>query len=181
MMIFGLFLIYSGIKSWIENSSDHKEEVAVTEGKMYKLISKFFTISPELHGDKFVIVKNGVKMITPLMVALIIIELTDLVFAIDSIPAIFAISNDPIILYTSNIFAILGLRSLYFLLSNSLNLFSKLHYGLAIILAFIGTKMIIMPWYHFPIAYSLSFIATVLLTTVAWSLYVNSQNKKISQ
>lgn len=181
MMLFGIFLIYSGIKSWTEHSDEHKEEVAVTEGKMYKLINKFFTISPTLEGDKFFVIKNGVKMITPLMVTLIIIELTDLVFAIDSIPAIFAISKDPIILYTSNIFAILGLRSLYFLLSNSLNLFSKLHFGLAIILSFIGMKMIIMPWFHFPIGLSLGFITTVLIGTVIWSLIANkkAQNKII--
>lgn len=117
-------------------------------------------------------------MITPLLVALIIIELTDLVFAIDSIPAIFAIAPDnPFILYTSNIFAILGLRSLYFLLANSMTLFSKLSYGLALILTFIGIKMIIMPFYHFPISYSLLFIVSVLLFTVVWSLASNKKKK----
>lgn len=178
MMIFGLFLIYSGIKSWGEKE---EEETDIKESWMYRTIGKFFTISPTLEGDKFVVVKNGVKMITPLFVALIIIELTDLVFAIDSIPAIFAISSDPIILYTSNIFAILGLRSLYFLLSNSLNLFSKLHYGLAVILSFIGMKMIIMPWWHFPIGWSLAFIGTTLVCTIIWSLYANAQNCKIPE
>lgn len=149
---------------------------------MYQLINRFFTIHPTLVGDKFIIVKNGIKMITPLFVALIIIELTDLVFAIDSIPAIFAIApSDPFILYTSNIFAILGLRSLYFLLANSLNLFSKLHYGLAVVLAFIGIKMIIMPWYHFPIIGSLAFIGSVLVMTVIWSLYANAHACQITK
>lgn len=181
MLLFGLFLVHSGIKSW--NAHSHAEDDKdLSQSKMYQLINRFFKISPTLEDDKFVVVKNGVKMITPLFVALIIIELTDLVFAIDSIPAIFSIApNDPFILYTSNIFAILGLRSLYFLLANSLNLFSKLHYGLAIILAFIGMKMIIMPWYHVPIHISLTFIATVLIVTVLWSFYANAQACKIPQ
>lgn len=178
MPLFGLFLLYSGIKTW--KGDDKEEKKDITEGWMYRIVGRFFKISPTLEDEKFFTIKNGIRYVTPLFVALIIIELTDLVFAIDSIPAIFAIApNDPFILYTSNIFAILGLRSLYFLLANSLNLFSKLHYGLAIVLAFIGFKMIIMPWYHFDTRYSLAFIGTVLVSTVIWSLYVNAQNCQI--
>lgn len=181
MFCFGLFLIYSGIKSWTDHD---KEKPDIKQSFGYKLVNKFFKVSPELDKEKFFTIKNGVKMATPLFVALIIIELTDLVFAIDSIPAIFSIApNDPFILYTSNIFAILGLRSLYFLLANSLNLFSKLHYGLAVILSFIGMKMIIMPWYHFNMLYSLGFIASVLIGTIVWSLYANKKllEKKIHE
>ena len=156
MIAFGIFLLIAGIKSGLPQ----REEV--------------FKVSPELHGDKFFIVQNGIKMITPLLVALIIIEITDLVFAIDSIPAIFAIAPDsPFVLYTSNIFAILGLRSLYFLLATSLNIFSKLNYGLAIILSFIGIKMIIMPRIHVPVGLSLGVIVGILALTIAWSLWSN--------
>ncbi len=173
MFFFGLFLIYSGIKSWTDHGDEKPD---VKNGFAYRMISKFFQISPDLDKEKFFTIKNGIKMATPLFVALIIIELTDLVFAIDSIPAIFSTApNDPFILYTSNIFAILGLRSLYFLLANSLNIFSKLHYGLAVILSFIGMKMIIMPWTHFNMMYSLAFIASVLIGTIIWSLYANKK------
>lgn len=179
MIAFGIFLLIAGIKSWLPQREEVKD---ISDGLGYKLINKLFKVSPDLHGDKFVIVQHGVKMITPLLVALIIIEITDLVFAVDSIPAIFAIAPDsPFILYTSNIFAILGLRSLYFLLANSLSLFSKLHYGLAIILSFIGIKMIIMPRYHFPIGLSLSVIVGVLAITILWSLRVTKKNHDAHQ
>lgn len=176
MLIFGIFLVIAGIKSGLPQKEEVKE---LSDWFIYKLINKRFKVSPELHDDKFIIIEKGVRMITPLLLAVIIIEFTDLVFAIDSIPAIFAIApEDPFILYTSNIFAILGLRSLYFLLANSMSLFSKLSYGLAVILSFIGIKMIIMPFYHFPINYSLLFIVSVLIFTVLWSLAHNHKQKK---
>lgn len=171
MIAFGIFLLIAGIKSGLPQREEVKK---ISDGLGYKLINKFFKVSSEIHGDKFFIVQNGIKMITPLLVALIIIEITDLVFAIDSIPAIFAIAPDsPFVLYTSNIFAILGLRSLYFLLANSLNIFSKLNYGLAIILSFIGIKMIIMPRIHVPVGLSLGIIVGVLALTIMWSLWSN--------
>ena len=149
LTIFGFFLVYAGIKSWSsDNEEDENQDLNKNIG--VRLVHKFFKVTNEFDGGKFFTVKNGVKMATPLFVALMVIEITDLVFAVDSIPAIFAIApNDPFILYTSNIFAILGLRSMYFLLANSIDKFNKLHYGLAIILAFIGIKMLIMPFYHF--------------------------------
>ena len=141
-----------------------------------KLVHKFFKVSPSFDGDKFFTIKNGIKMATPLFVALAVIEITDLVFSVDSIPAIFAIApNDPFILYSSNIFAILGLRSLYFLLANSMDKFGKLHYGLAVILSFIGIKMIIMPFYHFDSTISLAIIGGILLITIIWSLLANKK------
>jgi len=136
-----------------------------------RLVHRFFKVSDSFDGDKFFTIQNGIKMVTPLFVALAVIEITDLVFAVDSIPAIFAIApDDPFILYTSNIFAILGLRSLYFLLANSMDMFSKLHYGLAVILVFIGVKMLIMPFYHFDSMISLAIIGSVLLISVGASL-----------
>lgn len=176
MMFFWLFLVYAWIKSWKkEDNEDEKKDLS--ENFWYKLVTKFFKTTPKVEGSKFFIIENWIKYATPLFVALVIIELTDLVFAVDSIPAIFSISSDPFILYTSNIFAILGLRSLYFLLANSMWVFSKLHYGLAVILAFIWTKMLIMPWYHFQTTHSLMIIATVLIGTTIWSIISNKKNK----
>lgn len=175
LFLFWIFLIYSWIKSW--KGDDEDEEKDVTKSFWYRVVQKFFKITPKIESSKFFIIENGIKYATPLFVALVIIEITDLVFAIDSIPAIFGISKDPFILYTSNIFAILGLRSLYFLLANSMNLFSKLHYGLAVILAFIWTKMVIIPFYHFNVLVSLWIIASVLIITVTWSLLSNKEQK----
>ncbi|MBF0597900.1 TerC family protein [Faecalibacter rhinopitheci] len=173
LTLFGFFLIIAGIKSW-SSSNDEDDDLSKNIG--VRIVHKFFKVSPSFDGDKFFTVKNGVKMVTPLFVALAVIEVTDLVFAVDSIPAIFAIApNDPFILYSSNIFAILGLRSLYFLLANSMDKFGKLHYGLAIILTFIGIKMIIMPFYHFDSTVSLAVIGGVLLTTIIWSLISNKK------
>lgn len=168
MTLFGLFLIYAGVKSWSAGDDDDDEDYNNTRGA--KLIRKLFKVSDSYDGDKFFTYKNGVKMATPLLVVVAVIEFTDLLFAVDSIPAIFAISNDPFILYTSNIFAILGLRALFFLLDNFIHLFSKLPYGLAIILAFIGVKMVISPFYHIESVFSLMVIGGVLLLSVVASL-----------
>ena len=169
MTLFGLFLVYAGIKSWSAGDEDDDEDYNDTRGA--KLIRKFFNVTDKYHGDKFFIMENGLKMATPLLVVVAVIEFTDLLFAVDSIPAIFAISNDPFILYTSNIFAILGLRALFFLLDNFIHLFSKLSYGLAFILSFIGIKMIISPFYHIDSVYSLMVIGGVLVLSVIASIY----------
>lgn len=168
MTIFGLFLIYAGIKSWGGGDDDDDKDFSDTAGA--KLIKKFWKVSDDYDGDKFFTVQNGMKMATPLLVVVAVIEFTDVLFAVDSIPAIFAISKDPFILYTSNIFAILGLRALYFLLANFIHLFSKLPYGLAIVLAFIGVKMLISPWYHVPSVISLSIIGSILVLSVLVSI-----------
>ncbi|MEG1377529.1 MAG: hypothetical protein RSC81_10670, partial [Myroides sp.] len=178
LFIFGIFLIIAGIKSWASDSEE-EEGADMSKNIGVRLVHKFFKVTKDFHGDKFFTVENGVKMVTPLFVALAVIEITDLVFAVDSIPAIFAIApDDPFILYTSNIFAILGLRSLYFLLANSMDMFSKLHYGLAIILVFIGVKMIIMPYFHFDSSISLAIIGSVLAISVIWSLLSNRKHKE---
>ncbi|KUJ54847.1 TerC/Alx family metal homeostasis membrane protein [Chryseobacterium aquaticum] len=168
MTLFGLFLIYAGIKSWGDDGDDDNENYGDTAGA--KLIKSFWKVSDNYDGDKFFTVQNGIKMATPLLVVVAVIEFTDVLFAVDSIPAIFAISNDPFILYTSNIFAILGLRSLYFLLANFIHMFSKLPYGLAIILAFIGVKMLIAPWYHITSPVSLGIVGGVLVISVLLSI-----------
>lgn len=170
LTIFGVFLVIAGIKSWFSKNND-SEETDLSRNIGVRLVHKFYKVTKDFDGDKFFTVQNGVKMVTPLFVALVVIEVTDLVFAVDSIPAIFAIApNDPFILYTSNIFAILGLRSLYFLLANSLDMFSKLHYGLAIILVFIGLKMLINPFYHVPSPISLLVVGGILALSVIASL-----------
>ncbi|MFB9078986.1 TerC/Alx family metal homeostasis membrane protein [Flavobacterium procerum] len=168
MTAFGLFLVYAGIKSWSSGDDDDDEDYNNTRGA--RLIRKFFKVSDKYDGDKFFTFENGKKLATPLLVVVAVIEFTDLLFAVDSIPAIFAISNDPFILYTSNIFAILGLRALFFLLDNFIHLFSKLQYGLAIILSFIGIKMIISPFYHIDSIYSLLVIGGVLIISVVASI-----------
>lgn len=168
MTLFGLFLVYAGVKSW--SSGDEDEDSDYNQTKGAQLVRKFFNVTDEYDGDKFFTIQNGKRLATPLFVVLAVIEFTDLLFAVDSIPAIFAISDDPFILYTSNIFAILGLRALFFLLDNFLYLFSMLKYGLSIILTFIGFKMIIAPVYHVDSIFSLIIIAGVLMGSVILSL-----------
>ena len=170
LTIFGFILIVAGIKSWFSGGEDDGDK-DFSKSPGAKIVHKFFKVSDNYDGDKFFTIKNGVKMATPLFVVVAIIEFTDLLFAVDSIPAIFAIApDDPFILYTSNIFAILGLRSLYFLLANFMYMFSRLHYGLAIILAFIGVKMLIAPFYHISSPVSLSVVGGVLILSVLSSI-----------
>ncbi len=170
LSVFGFFLIFAGFKSWF-SKEDNDENKDFTKSPGAKLVHRFFTVSENYDGDKFFTVKNGIRMATPLLVVVAVIEFTDLIFAVDSIPAIFAIApNDPFILYTSNIFAILGLRALYFLLANFMYMFSRLKYGLAIILAFIGVKMLIQPFYHISSPASLTVVGSVLILSVMASL-----------
>lgn len=176
LTLFGAFLVYAGIKSWSVEEEDDEEDFNKSAGA--KLVHKLFKVSQNFDGDKFFTIENGVKMATPLLVVVAVIEFSDLLFAVDSIPAIFAISDDPLILYTSNIFAILGLRSLYFLLANFIHMFSKLHYGLAIILSFIGIKMLINPFYHISSPVSLAIVGGVLLLSVIASLVWPDEKKE---
>ncbi|WP_316788068.1 TerC/Alx family metal homeostasis membrane protein [Pedobacter frigoris] len=178
LLIFGLFLVYAGIKSGI-SSDDDDEEKDFSKSAGARLIYKFFKVSKEFDGGKFFTVENGIKVATPLLVVVAVIEFTDVLFAVDSIPAIFAIApDDPLILYTSNIFAILGLRALYFLLANFIHMFSLLKYGLAIILSFIGIKMVIAPIYHISSPLSLSIVGGVLILSVVASLLFVPKDSK---
>jgi tellurite resistance protein TerC len=135
-----------------------------------RLFSKFVPMQKTLEGEKFIVKKNGRRFATPLLLALVAIEATDVVFAVDSIPAIFAVTADPFIVYTSNIFAILGLRSLYFLLGGIIDKFLYLKVGLAFVLGFVGVKMLIVDFYKIPIAVSLAAIVTILGGSIVASL-----------
>lgn len=138
--IFGVFLIYTGIKMF-----SHKDDESVDPSKniFVKLFKKFFPVTDQMHEDKFFIIENGKRLATPLFIALLVIETTDVAFAVDSIPAVFSVSRDPFIVLTSNIFAILGLRALYFALAAVAKYFKYLKYGLGIILSFVGVKMLL--------------------------------------
>ncbi|WP_159799216.1 TerC/Alx family metal homeostasis membrane protein [Flavobacterium sp. MK4S-17] len=169
LSIFGLFLLFAGIKSWSAHE-DNDENKDFYKSPGAKIIYKLFKVTKNFEGDRFFIKVNGKRIATPLLVVVAVIEFTDLIFAVDSIPAIFAIApDDPFILYTSNIFAILGLRALYFLLANFMHMFSKLHYGLAVILSFIGVKMLISPFYHISSPVSLAVVGGILIISVILS------------
>jgi tellurite resistance protein TerC len=166
MYVFGAILIYTGIKLMAEGDTDPHPE----KNPIYKFARRLILATPEYHDKSFTIVKDGRRYATPLLLVLIAIEATDVVFAVDSIPAIFAITTDPFIVYTSNIFAILGLRSMYFLLAGVIDKFHFLKYGLALVLLFVGIKMIIAEWYKVSIVASLAIIASLLALSVIASI-----------
>jgi tellurite resistance protein TerC len=163
--VFGVFLIYTGIKIAIEKGT----KVNVENNSFLNLVKKFIPFTMQYHGSKFFIRENARRVATPLFLVLVLIEFTDLIFAVDSIPAILAITQDTFIVYTSNIFAILGLRSLYFALAGSLKYFTYLHYGLSVILVFVGVKMLIADFYKFDPFVSLSILALVLILSISAS------------
>ncbi|MDN3671116.1 TerC/Alx family metal homeostasis membrane protein [Echinicola jeungdonensis] len=167
MTLFGAFLVYAGWKSWQEEDEEQKD---YSNSIGTKIIHRLFRVSPEFHKDRFFVKIHGKRWATQLLVVVAVIEFTDLLFAVDSIPAIFAVSNDPIILYTSNIFAILGLRALYFLLANAFDMFQYLKYGLAIILVFIGAKMVLSSFLHISSLYSLSVVIGILFCSMMLSI-----------
>ena len=170
LYIFGAFLLYTGIKMW----QNHDEQEDPKQSGLYKFLQKHLRISDDSHDasgqERFVLVKNGVKYFTPLAVVLILVELSDVIFAVDSIPAIFAITSDPFIVLTSNVFAILGLRAMYFLLAAVAHKFHLLNYGLAVILVFIGVKMSLIDIYKIPVAVSLGVVIGILAITMLLSL-----------
>ena len=137
-------------------------------------------ITPEFHGEKFFVRQNGILWATPMFLVLVLIEASDVVFAVDSIPAIFAVTTDPFIVFTSNIFAIMGLRALYFLLADMADRFHLLKYGLAIVLVFIGGKMLAMPWFHMPIQWSLSIVGSIILVSVVASLALSKPRSVVA-
>jgi tellurite resistance protein TerC len=168
LYVFGAFLVFTGIKMWWAAG----QEPDMESNPALKWIRKHMKISPSYDGEKFFTVHNGVKMATPLLVVIMLIGIVDVVFAVDSIPAIFAITTDPFIVLTSNVFAILGLRAMYFLLANMHEKFHLLSYGLAIVLVFIGTKMLLIDIYKIPVVWSLGFTVTVLTATMLLSLRI---------
>lgn len=170
--VFGIFLIYTGIKM----ATSKNEEIDPEHNIVIKLVKKFIPTTTDYCDGKFFTKIDGRMFATPLFIVLISIEMTDVIFALDSIPAIMGITLDPFIIYTSNIFAILGLRSFYFALSGFLPLFSFLKYGLAAILTFVGLKMLLAGYVHVPIWVALGFIILALVTSILASLWVPSKN-----
>jgi tellurite resistance protein TerC len=164
--LFGGMLVFTGVRMAFK----HDEAFDADQNPIVKMVRRFFPLTSQYHGKHFFTVENGRKMATPLFLVVVLVEFTDLIFAIDSIPAIFGVTRDPFIVYTSNIFAVMGLRSLYFLLASVIEKFHLLKYGLAIILTFVGLKMIAEAWIHVPILVSLGVIVGVLLLSVVASL-----------
>jgi TerC family integral membrane protein len=158
MYVFGALLIGTGVKLLLQrNQEPHPERNPVV-----RAFQRIFPVTPEQHGPRFTVVQDGKRFATPLLVALLTVEITDVVFAVDSIPAIFAVTDDPFIVFTSNIFAILGLRSLYFLLAGVVTKFRYLKLGLSLVLVFVGTKMVLADLYKMPVLASLAVIALIL-------------------
>jgi tellurite resistance protein TerC len=166
IFVFGGFLLYTGIKLLFRK----EEEVDPEDNIALKLSRRFLRTTKETHGDQFFVVKDGVRYATPLFLVLVVVEFTDLLFAVDSVPAVLAISNDVFVVYTSNIMAILGLRALYFVLAGMMSRFHYLGTGLAVILIFIGAKMVASKWLHVSSLHSLLVIAAVLGIAVTASL-----------
>ena len=165
--IFGAFLILTGIKMIVKRD----EEIHPERNPVVKWFKKLMPVTPDFRGDKFFVRENGIRFATPLFVVLLLVEISDLIFAVDSIPAIFAVTKDPFIVYTSNVFAILGLRSLYFALAGVMDKFHYLKIGLGVVLAFVGVKMLLAhtAW-KIDTLYSLGVIVAVLATSIVWSL-----------
>lgn len=165
--VFGGFLILTGIKMIVKRD----EEIHPERNPVVKWFKKLMPVTPEYRGDKFFVRENGIRMATPLFVVLLLVEFTDLIFAVDSIPAIFAVTKDPFIVYTSNVFAILGLRSLYFALAGVMDKFHYLKIGLGVVLTFVGVKMLLAhtAW-KIDTLVSLGVIVLILATSVVWSL-----------
>lgn len=166
MYVFGAFLIYTGIRMGVEEEAT----VEIEANPIIRILRRWFPVSNKYHDHHFIVREGKRLVVTPMLVVLLLIESTDLVFALDSIPAIFAVTRNPFIVYTSNIFAILGLRSLYFLLADVIDKFHLLKYGLAIILVFIGVKMVIERWYEINTLASLIIVAVILTLSVLASL-----------
>jgi tellurite resistance protein TerC len=166
MYVFGAFLVYTGLK--LLRHQD--EEIEPNKNPVLRLMRRFVPITDQMHGQAFFARQGGRLMATPLFAVLVVIETTDVVFAVDSIPAVFAVTTDPFIVFTSNAFAILGLRALYFLLADMMGRFIYLKYGLAAILTLVGAKMLIADIYKVPVWMSLSAIAVILAVTVVISL-----------
>jgi tellurite resistance protein TerC len=165
LYVFGAFLILTGVKMW-RGAGD---EPALNDNPALKLLRRLMPVSKHYDGEKFWTLENGRKIATPLLMVIAMVGLTDVIFAVDSIPAIFAITRDPFIVLTSNVFAILGLRAMFFLLQAAASRFHLLNYGLAVILVFIGSKMVLIDIFKIPVAVSLGVVIGILAITMVWS------------
>jgi tellurite resistance protein TerC len=172
LYLFGVFLLITGFRMLVAA----EKEPDLESNPFLRVIKKILPFTHQNHGNHFSVMENGKRVFTPLFLVLILIEISDVVFAVDSIPAIFAVTTDPFIVFTSNIFAIMGLRALYFLLADMASRFHLLKFGLAFVLMFVGTKMLIVKWLHIPTGVSLMVIATLLISAVVASL-IATRNK----
>ncbi|WMY92327.1 TerC family protein [Snodgrassella communis] len=163
LYLFGVFLLYSGIKLMLPEKAEDK---GLSDNPLVSWLNRHMRVSEQLNREKFFTIENGQRMATPLLLTLVVIELSDVVFAVDSIPAVFAVTTDPFIVFTSNIFAVLGLRAMYFLLANVVEKFIYLKYGLAVVLTFIGGKMLVAKWWHIPSFASLAVVFSALLIAI---------------
>jgi len=176
LYVFGAFLILTGVKMWWAAG----QEPSLDDNPALKLLRKFLPVSKNYDGEKFWTIENGQKIATPLFMVICLIALTDVIFAVDSIPAIFAITTDPFIVLTSNVFAILGLRAMYFLLAAVASKFHLLNYGLAVILVFIGTKMCLIDVFKIPVGISLGVVVAILTITMLLSVRSSSSSSSNS-
>lgn len=172
--VFGAFLVWTGLRMAFKAEVEVNPEASL----VLKVARRFLPVSQGYHGHHFLTRVGGRRMVTPLLLVLLLVESTDVVFALDSIPAVLAVTTDPFIVYTSNVFAILGLRSLYFLLAGVVDLFRYLKYGLAVVLAFVGVKMLIAGFYEIPIAVSLAVVLGVLAASILASLIIPQREKE---
>jgi tellurite resistance protein TerC len=172
LYLFGAFLLFTGIRMLVAVD----REPDLQNNPVLRFARKHLRVAEGEHGNRFFVTERGLRCVTPLFLVLVLIEATDLVFAVDSIPAIFAVTTDPFIVFTSNMFAILGLRALYFLLVDVADRFHLLKYGLAMVLAFIGTKMLILPWYLVPVQASLTIVAVLIAGSCIASVFVTRKS-----
>ncbi|MDD3293934.1 MAG: TerC/Alx family metal homeostasis membrane protein, partial [Geobacteraceae bacterium] len=171
--VFGALLIVTGLKM----AFGGEEKIEPEKNLVVRLVRRFVPITKRIHGDRFFIRRNGMLAATPLFLTLLVVESSDLIFAVDSIPAILAVTRDPFIVYTSNVFAIMGLRSLFYLLSNVMEMFAYLKLGVSFILAFVGVKMLLSQTYPIPIFFSLGVIVGVLAISIMMSIIIGTGKK----
>ena len=174
LYVFGAFLLFTGVKMALAK----EDESGIGDKPLVRWIRSHLRMTDKIESERFFTRKNGVLFATPLLLVLILVELSDVIFAVDSIPAIFAVTTDPFIVLTSNLFAILGLRAMYFLLAGVAERFSMLKYGLSVILVVIGVKMLIVDFYHIPVAISLGVVGGILAVTLLINAWVNRQHDK---
>lgn len=172
LYLFGAFLIVVGIKMLLP-----EKDTDLNDSRLLNWLRRHLRLTDTLEGERFLVMRDGIRYATPLLLALILVELSDVVFALDSIPAVFAVTTDPFLVLTSNLFAILGLRAMYFLLAGVADRFVLLKYGLAAIMVFIGGKMLAMHWFHVPVLISLSVIAGILVITLLGSLWFSRRQQ----
>ncbi|MBN3227814.1 TerC family protein [Pectobacterium brasiliense] len=174
LYVFGAFLLFTGLKMALAK----EDGGAIGDKPLVRWLRSRLRMTDSIENEKFFVRRNGILYATPLFLVLIMVEISDVIFAVDSIPAIFAVTTDPFIVLTSNLFAILGLRAMYFLLAGVAERFSLLKYGLAVILIFIGTKMMLIDIFHIPVAISLGVVASILVITMLINVWVNKRSER---